>query len=933
MRRPSRIALAAIAVAAIAFTATPAATHAAVVAVVPRTQAHLTAVMDPAARQVTGTVRWLIPNTSSRPFTEVRLWLYPNRLGDRPEALGDVNFHWLYPNGFSPASTRITAARVGTTTAPVAIETSSAGRNTILRLSLPSAVPPGQAAEVDLDFATEIPVRLGGFGCTGTQCRMMGGFYPFPLHLGPDGFEADAAPDRIDFIASVVVPPGTDVLVGDVHARGAGAPITAQGTNVPYVTIVTDHDLGADDIAAGGFKARLFHRGARPPSSQHEILPYVREDRAGLILDATRRALDFAAELGLDPADRDAQRPLTLIEAPLRHELVQVHGNVLLVSDRLFEIFPIERLRKFHRLELIRAILGSVVGRALRRIEPDPDVDVSTEVMAVYLTEVFTLREFRRLEFARDLLRPLSFIPAVDQLIYAPLVASSSSYFGDPIDRDVVRDDVRRFSHGRSGGRLIYAKLLDLLGAPGMNRLGRTLLGERVPLRQAAARVFGADMTWFWRQWLTGPPPRVNYRLSSVRTTALPRLGFGVHVTIDVERQGADLLEPVEVRVVDRAGVNHDLAWRERGPKHRFELDLPAGLASVEVDPRRRLVESAIGSLGTADDPLTDNRDPKKWRFIYSGFGALLDVTSLTASIAAVVTLKPQHDLRNSVLLLAHHSLSTNFGLQTAYTRMFGRQADRNRLASGVGVGVAASLPNPAFGVASTESLRPKWRLSGSLFFDHDDRDYFIDPWRAIGVGFGVHYSLTGLETGEQLSQFGTGVELLRLFELLPGHVLAMNLQGGVTFGDIRVRSQLGQIGGPGGLRGYGAGELFGRGRAVGRIELRNRYVSDLDWNLGHFTSVRGFGGNLFFETGIVTSCDDLSVGRNDVFYDVGYTFRVLHDAFGVYQQMLSVDVAVPLNRHDRVCFGQHSLGPPGDPQMQIRRPSFVVLISFLPSF
>ena len=58
--------------------------------------------------------------------------------------------------------------------------------------------------------------------------------------------------------------------------------------------------------------------------------------------------------------------------------------------------------------------------------------------------------------------------------------------------------------------------------------------------------------------------------------------------------------------------------------------------------------------------------------------------------------------------------------------------------------------------------------------------------------------------------------------------------------------------------------------------------------------------------------------------------FRVLHDAFGVYQQMLSIDLAVPLNRHDRVCMGQNSLGPAG---MPLRRPPFVVLISFLPSF
>ena len=74
-------------------------------------------------------------------------------------------------------------------------------------------------------------------------------------------------------------------------------------------------------------------------------------------------------------------------------------------------------------------------------------------------------------------------------------------------------------------------------------------------------------------------------------------------------------------------------------------------------------------------------------------------------------------------------------------------------------------------------------------------------------------------------------------------------------------------------------------------------------------------------------------MGKEDVFTDVGYTFRVLHDAFGVYQQLLAIDVAVPLNRHDRTCFGQHSLGAPTDGQPALHRPPFTVLISFLPAF
>jgi hypothetical protein len=77
----------------------------------PRTRVDLTVALDPDARHLTGVVRLTIPNLSEHPLSDLPLWLYPNHLGDRPAALGDVNFHWLYPNGFSPAAMRRPKAR------------------------------------------------------------------------------------------------------------------------------------------------------------------------------------------------------------------------------------------------------------------------------------------------------------------------------------------------------------------------------------------------------------------------------------------------------------------------------------------------------------------------------------------------------------------------------------------------------------------------------------------------------------------------------------------------------------------------------------------------------------------------------------------------------------------------------------------------------
>jgi hypothetical protein len=217
---------------------------------------------------------------------------------------------------------------------------------------------------------------------------------------------------------------------------------------------------------------------------------------------------------------------------------------------------------------------------------------------------------------------------------------------------------------------------------------------------------------------------------------------------------------------------------------------------------------------------------------------------------------------------------------------------------------------------------------------DHETRDYFIDPWRAVGFDVSVEYGLTILERGTRLSQVSADAEALRLFELLPGHVLGVDITGAATAGTLELRSQLVASGGLFGLRGYLPSELLSRANVIGRVQLRDDYVTDLSWNLLHFTTVRGFGGTLFADAAALTSCDGYSFSRQRVFTDVGYSFRVLHDAFGVYQQLLSVDLAFPLASRaaSETCLGQAVAPLPSQANRLFGRP-FTLLVTFLPNF
>src|SRR5204862_5643358 len=116
-----------------------------------------------------------------------QLWLYPNHLREPPASLTDINFDRFYPAGFSPASMTIRATRVAGHTVAFDAHPSAAGPDTRLAIPLPAPLAPGEATTVEIDFTATLPERLGTFGCVTDACTLAGGFYPFPLALGPTG--------------------------------------------------------------------------------------------------------------------------------------------------------------------------------------------------------------------------------------------------------------------------------------------------------------------------------------------------------------------------------------------------------------------------------------------------------------------------------------------------------------------------------------------------------------------------------------------------------------------------------------------------------------------------------------------------------------------------------------------------------------------------
>src|SRR5204862_601465 len=102
--------------------------------------------LDPGGRRVAGHARLRVVNDGPDPMPAVTLWLYPNTLGERAAALNDINFHWMYPGGFSPGAIEIANLRVdGAGTVVTFHDVPLVGRRALARVALPAPLSPGRA--------------------------------------------------------------------------------------------------------------------------------------------------------------------------------------------------------------------------------------------------------------------------------------------------------------------------------------------------------------------------------------------------------------------------------------------------------------------------------------------------------------------------------------------------------------------------------------------------------------------------------------------------------------------------------------------------------------------------------------------------------------------------------------------------------------------
>jgi hypothetical protein len=812
---------------------------------------------------------------------ELRVWLYGDRLRVAPAALDERSGRWIYPGeislgGWEDLAVELDGAPVTFERAPLASGADAGGSDLVI------AVPEGPT-EVELHVRGRlvVPDRYGRLGRAHSETALVGPWYP--LVVDPASGWSHRARHHVVLESAA----GEVVLFDEEHGRaspsGPRAELDVVGRFVPA-------------LAAGRVHHRVAHVGATrltvvsgsaehtPPPRDAEGMDGVESfeaiDRVALIEEVLRQISETLAWLSI-PGPED----LTVAVVRSRVELAAHAPGTVLVSDRLFEIFPLDVVREFHRRALARAMLLEVADRMGRGLEPDADQAWARDLRSVVLLELDGLRRSDAAERPEDLLTAFSFHPAIDSLLYAPQITFEQAYFGAIDDSDPFRDDPVRAREPITGGRRILESARDALGEERLRRFVARLVHARRPAREALGRIVGdEEASRAIDRWLEYGRLAVNYRLGTIESERMD--GGGFRHRIEVIREGDARIEPVEVLVEDGAGNGVTGIWDGEGERGVVEIVTEAERGTVTIDPRHRLPQSAEVADG---HPRADDATSQPFRLpIITAFALDLLLSEADFTGLLEVAIRQRYDLDHTLSLRAFRTVARTGG-RIRYIQGLGPKVHTNRRMASLGGGIGFNYVD-AFGMSTVGGWALDLDVSGGV----DTRSYIYDPRDGYSLAAGLSATGTVREDGVFNVAVRGGVRgglllpagLLNVFALVFGAGFSVN----PTFDADRQG-----LGGRNALRGFANDEILATGVVYGVLEHRFTALSDLAVNVLHLAWLREVQLAWWLGAGGAFGTTD---GRDARFaLEGGAGVRFHYEYGGIQPGVLALDFGVPISR------------------------------------
>ena len=811
---------------------------------------------------------------------EVRLWVYADRLAVPPRVLGERTWRWLYPGDVDHGEVTLESARVDEEPVEPRIEREEGGeRGRDARgadLVLPVRAGEARTVVIELAMRIRVPSRFGRMGRDGDTVALAAPWYP--LVVGADGGWAFVVPHRV----AIELEGGGELWLSGLVASGR-AEVQRELPYVPALLAGRLHRwigrVAGVDVAWTSFEP-IYVAPGRDAQGIEGLADLVHVDRVGLMRQALAPAIASARWLGAE-----LPRTLEILDVPTRTELAATAPGALIVSDRLAQVFPVDVVQAFQIRALRRAFFARLAQPIAARVDPVADRGWAEDLRAVVMLELDELRRSSEAMTPQQLLSAFAFHPAIDSLLYAPQIAFEDVYFASVDEPDPYRDEPARARVPTARGHRLLESARDVLGEHAFERFVAMVANGRRSIREALERV-DPDALLRLPTWLATPLMETNYRLGEIRSERLER-GRWRH-TVEVLREGAHRVEPVDVEVEDAGGERVIGTWDGGGPRGEVVIETARERRSVTIDPRQRVPQSARIADG---HPRADDATDQPWRppvFTGLAFDILASEGNVTGLIDVV--LRQRYDLEHTFHLRLLRTAARTGG-RFRYLQGVGPKVHTNRRSVTLGGGVGLYNVHSGFGDPDAPG---GWAADVDLSLLLDTRSYLYD-WRE---GFSVH--VQGLATTTFLED-GTIGATGRISARFSGTIGVGNLHAIVLVGHAGasinpvVDANRQSIGGRYGLRGYANDELLGTSVLYAVAEHRFTAVTDLAWNVLHALWARELQLAWWLGAGVVLG----ESGGQDAAgaAEAGVGFRIHYEYAGIQPGVLALDLGLPLAR------------------------------------
>ncbi|MBI3359411.1 MAG: BamA/TamA family outer membrane protein [Nitrospirae bacterium] len=840
-------------------------------------QYDITAIYNEKKHTIEGTERITFTNSEETELSEIYLFLYPNLYLEKNPSQN--RYLRAYPVAFNPGSIEILSIR-DIDGNKLAI-TDFFGAKTLTEIRLTVPIPPKATYSLLIQFVTRIPERYGVFGYFRDWVTLQGGWHPYlpPLVHGrwdihglppPSQFYVDlAVPKDMDVIASADVILSTDVVTPPAESKSHQKRFLGEAQSTPYFSLSIGRDLIRKEKGVNGID--LVYTYSK------------RNKRYGeQVFKTAESALSFflSTEGPLPPTR------IQLTHASLYKDIVTAGERLLYVDSRLFKVFPL--LKEFHEIRVAKGVFQLLWQERLPW--EDPWV---IEMMAEITADQYTKQQYPKEIRLKSWLQPISFLPLIDQILYADdpllrqiyfkkLAPESETIFSFhrpmlplyprlkkliPPERleSVITDYKRRLQRGDKPA--FKTLLLD------QDEKSGTLSSDNNPLDPPFSRgnPTPSVQRFFEKEFLsTGS---VDFGIDKV---VRKKVGKEYQTTIDIKKEGLGI-EPLEILLYEKDGTKLPLLWNGEENRYKTIVTTLSPINVVELDPEEV----------TSDTYRGNNRDPVKWKVLLKQFHLDYNLTTQFLDYDIDLQFQPVYSTQNRINLGFAHSEPKDIG-SLQYSRVLSNKHV-------VTTGLSYQSPHAIPGLLPEEDVKTV-NLSYSLRypnipFAREYMEWLTGQYPQWDITFEINQNLMGNNNDYMIN----GVfDLHRAFVFSNYHQFQTRLLTGVSTGALLKNNRF-FLGGENGLRGYTPLQFEGENINLFSLEYLFPLAYETDINLSGFALTHTLQGVLFSDWGTVGSGSEL-LNLPEYKSDAGAGIRWFVDFLGVMPMTFDLNVAWPIN-------------------------------------